>query len=1092
MTAANDSPTSPSEAPAPQPTRIPRPIGSHIAWLDYGLVAVVLVLAVLLGSFAARNSDLFLRLATGRLIAQGAYSFGVDPFSYTSTSAWIHHSWLFDLLLYGLAAVAGGIDVPAAGAVLVGFKALLVAVLAFVLLQIRRPGQSLWAPVFCTVLALLALSHSLDVHPRVVSALFLGITLSILIRTRTAAFGSSVQNSQLTLWLLPPLFGLWANLDSWFFLGPLTVGLFWLGELAQQLLDPGRFGEDKPQPGELSRIFLVFVAGTAACLLNPHHLRGFAVPAELSGTVETLRQADPSFLRLSSPWDGSYFDPGRPGRTVAGLAWYALVFVGVVSFLLNQQGWRWSRALLWVSFALVSLRHPVLLGFAAVVLGPIAALNLQDFAQRRFGRVAGTDINWRTWSLGGRALTFLLLAALAAASWPGWLHAAPTEVRHERRVAWRVETDPTLRATTLQLAAWREEGRLQDDQHGFLFHPDVAHYCAWYCPREKGFLDSRFALFGDVAADFLTVRAALRGPVGQAAATDARRERARLDAERELLDAEQAKIFRVRHITHVVLYFNDTDSAARADDPQLSSIAYRAEQRLIAQPQRWTLSQLSGRALVCTWHDPPRVTPADPVQGGQIDFNRLAFGTGLTEKDRAPAAGPGQPPRRPSAWERYLRGNPVAPPGVAEAGRCRELYDLFGQQWPSRYFAAEQFASWTGTLGGVGAGGGLVLATGTLAQLMLVPIQFRVADVGFGPPALPLLGVRAARRAIAAEPNAAGAYFELGRAYRLLWRNQEELWSGRTNALPLRQMQTLGALRNVLTLRPDAESVHQLLGELYLQLEHPDLAAEHLREAFRLERLAGPRGGVTAEQFKKYTEAKEKEIQQLEGQIQKVRNEYLNARAGQPVRMQAELALQRQLVKEALQVLTQADPKDMGPGEVELLIQLLFATGRLDELRELLQPHLKAVLGLQYDRHQTLLAAAQGNYRQAGEYLDEAIGQVSTDRRGATGEALQILSYLTQLRDLRLGWVAQIALSVEAGRNPKLAAALQMPNRYMGALRQEAELHYLRGLLALEEGETDVALTHLAKALNLSGDGRMLAGGVIARRYLGLLKQARP
>src|SRR5437870_3976006 len=75
-----------------------------------GLLAVlVVVLAFLAASFAARNSDLWFHLATGRLIAQGQYSPGTDPFAYTTEHVyWANHAWLFDLALFGFYKLAGG------------------------------------------------------------------------------------------------------------------------------------------------------------------------------------------------------------------------------------------------------------------------------------------------------------------------------------------------------------------------------------------------------------------------------------------------------------------------------------------------------------------------------------------------------------------------------------------------------------------------------------------------------------------------------------------------------------------------------------------------------------------------------------------------------------------------------------------------------------------------------------------------------------------------------------------------------------------------------------------------------------------------
>src|SRR3954447_15938290 len=91
-----------SAPPAPS-TRPPR------AWPDAVLATLVLAFAFLAASFTARNSDLWLHLATGRLIADGQYPFGTDPFAYTTENAyWANHAWLADLALYKAHAAVGG------------------------------------------------------------------------------------------------------------------------------------------------------------------------------------------------------------------------------------------------------------------------------------------------------------------------------------------------------------------------------------------------------------------------------------------------------------------------------------------------------------------------------------------------------------------------------------------------------------------------------------------------------------------------------------------------------------------------------------------------------------------------------------------------------------------------------------------------------------------------------------------------------------------------------------------------------------------------------------------------------------------------
>src|SRR5262245_12645634 len=100
----------PAPAPAPptdQADGVASPAGA-LAGLDLGLSLLVLALAFLLASFAVRNSDFWMHLATGRDLTQGRYSFGTDPYSFTTEGRyWVNHAWLFDLLLYCLYQLGG-------------------------------------------------------------------------------------------------------------------------------------------------------------------------------------------------------------------------------------------------------------------------------------------------------------------------------------------------------------------------------------------------------------------------------------------------------------------------------------------------------------------------------------------------------------------------------------------------------------------------------------------------------------------------------------------------------------------------------------------------------------------------------------------------------------------------------------------------------------------------------------------------------------------------------------------------------------------------------------------------------------------------
>ena len=124
--------------PLPPPRKPPAPerAAARRRFLDGVLVAVVLAFAFLTSLVPARNSDFLLHAATGRLIAHGQYSVGVDPFAYTSQGAyWVNTNWLYDLivyLFYDTSAVGGTI--------LIVLKALMIVALAELMLDRPRAG----------------------------------------------------------------------------------------------------------------------------------------------------------------------------------------------------------------------------------------------------------------------------------------------------------------------------------------------------------------------------------------------------------------------------------------------------------------------------------------------------------------------------------------------------------------------------------------------------------------------------------------------------------------------------------------------------------------------------------------------------------------------------------------------------------------------------------------------------------------------------------------------------------------------------------------------------------------------------------------
>jgi hypothetical protein len=1052
--------------PAPQP-RVKKPItpeslARQALGLDRALVVVTLALAFLLGSFAARNSDLWMHLASGRLLAHGDYHFGSDPFTYTcSDSRWVNHSWLWDLGQYALFTAAGG-EEGSGGAVLVVLKALLVTLLAAVLIATRRRDLGLWAPAACTALAILVLSPRLWLRPTVVSFLFLGLTLYLLQRPAASEGSAAARWFRWTngrAWLLlPPLFWLWANLDSWFLLGPLTLFLYLGAEALQCYVSPGQSAEGTPQPRDLRVLACVGLAGLAVCLLNPHGVGIFTTPPpELAAFSLSENVRNEIGYKIYNPFgelvellqEGkSDFFTAADANNVAGWSYFVLLLLGLVSFVLNLEGWTWWRALIWLAFALLSAFQARAIPFFAVVAGPITALNLQDFAVRRFGTVPRTEDYWPLWLLGGRVLTLVVVLVLVLAAWPGWLHARFDEPRSPHRVAWAVEPNPSLTAAAKELRQLRQEGQLGPDDRGFNFTPDVAEYWAWFCPEEKGFFDRRFQLSPEMAQTYVNVRHALPNPrrLGETAGPP----------------VIWQKIFAQHHVRYLTLNKADRDAQTVA----LYLWAAPTERR------NWTLVYLDGQTFVFGWNaDAEKPGPWEKLR---LDVNRMAFG-----KAAQPLPEPRQEPRAPERGEWYdhfWKTSAPRPASADEAAMYLNYYQVLAAEWAEQWNAervivlkkAEGVGQvwWAGHVIGLAATDQVrpnLLLDGRFHPVLARLVQGQVLQAtpvanppseqpGLGPPAAALLAIRAARRAVDTNPDDPDGYSQLASAYDLLLR-QEDSWARRQprdpkdRTLPnssrtfVREMQLAAALQHLLTLKPDNSLAHIRLAQIFHQREFIDMEVDQYREALKyLEESIPDISEKDQAAAKQQVEALKKVLKDLEPLLEAQKDRYVTDAKNQPARIKFAHAVSLGLAQEALNILEGIDATELKKEEAQVLtgrlLELYLLTGQVDKARDITTTS---------DLYKFRIAAVDGNYPAAAKHLGALLSQQEQ-------HLLNGVEFL--LRQQAFGGPRE-------GLSPTSVKSLV---GYVGGLRELAENHALGGILALEQGDPEAAKAHFVAA----------------------------
>jgi hypothetical protein len=1100
--------------PPPRPSR---------SWLDYALVAVVLAFAFLAGSFPAHNSDLWLHLATGRDLAAGTYHFGVDPYAHgTQGVYWVNTHWLYDWLTFAVFQGFGGIE-GWGGSALILLKALLVTLLTALMLRLGWRRGGLWPTAVGAALSVLVLSPWLAPHPMIVSYLFLALTLYFLERPHSlrsdeeTGARTAIPVAFAAYWPLLPLFVLWVNLDSWFLLGPLTVALYLLGQLLQSNYGPGRGDPEAFRRGETATLVRVLGVCLLACLINPHHIYAFLTPpAQLGlGPATSVLQTDPAFRGLlMSPFGPDYMRPGL-GWTAAGMAYFALVLLSGLSFVFNLAGLRWRRLLVWSALLLLSAFQVRTIPFFAVAAGPILALNMQNFFSRRIAWTNGAEA--ARWAVAGRLASLLAGLALLGTGWAGLLHAPYGE-----QPRWEIELDPGLRDIAAKLHQWHKDGLLGADDQGFNLSADAANYFTWFCPEEKGVIDARHPLFSAAAAaDFVAMRKQLSTapddvtPAGFMAETLAPEDGADLSSFGGASMEAVRKLMHARNADHLVIYDNDKKTALMWVE------------RLLQYPTEWPLLDLEGRTAVFGWRDLKDRDKPNAFANLSIDLRYIALQDPNEHPQAAgflaPRTGPGREPVAPDWGEALFKAPRPRSPKSDEAA----LYLVrFDEESPR--FAYRAKLAWSESLlaSAVGAAccsnGSItapyemtlrlhVLTAGPRAALTSgesykpTPVEqlafhFR-EDYGAqqpqGPEGLLYLALRAARQAIHDNPDDAQAYLILGKTYRRIlqntpertWNPPQALWHRQPNPRPpafqllyrVRTAEAAAAYKHALVVNPDLEEAHLDLISLYQDLNYQDEVLAELKEVLRCNRKAGHKAGENQQDYaarlldlEDLTAKKEKDVAD---QLDK----FEVKSAGMPVFSKAETAwLDFGLAGKSLSILLASEVAAFGREGMALELELLLHTGRVKDVREWPDPEgAKDYLGAEkYLEMQIQLEAASGNYQQAEDDLEELIENVHA------------------INDPQLGRMAtRGAMAFEAARTVILAqhhdgympllfrttffypSVMRNTTMLTNAMRREADLTTLRGMLAVEYGAIAQARKDFHDAVELWGDAATAASG---------------
>lgn len=1081
-----------TESPAPQPKEPPKP-ATWPEWfgaVDFVLVVLVVVVGFLAASFPARNSDLWLQFANGRNLVEGKYTPGADPYSFTGADrAWADISWLNDLGQYAL------YSADSTGAAVVAVKAVTFAAAFGLLFLLRRAGQALWPWAVLVALGVLSAAPSAQVRPIVWSMLFLSATLLILYRWpwRPGTWRQPL--------VLAGLFALWANVDGWFLLGPLTVALVLVGEMLHPLLTREQAPQaDDPFPlapptGLLGRALLL---GVVACLLNPMVLTALAkepgtalaqlVPVEFGVGIPDGASADAELGVFSlRPFlsEGYFlFRPDTPDEQLKlpAVAFAAFTLITVVALVAGFARLRATHILLWVAFAALALTHVRLVPFFAIVAAPLAAAHFNGLSARiRLGPLSDTQTRLTlTGSALGRLLTVAATLLMLGAAYPGWLHNPTSDPAYSNRLEWVVTPDAGMVRSAELLPGIRAE--LPGSAHGLNVSAEFGNYCAWYAPGERVFVNGRFAFHRPELEDLLAVRSAL---IGRRPPNDA----PELD--------EVTRVCEARNVGFLTY-------AART---RLDMVAVVA---LWQDEERWTLWHLDGR--FAAFGRPAAVGP-DVAARLRYDPARLAFGTGQEPLLDGKTLHPLRVPEDPweAFWNDYLARPEPIPPEADDVEMLNVYNDYLriqaAQRWQvlnrNRLFARAAVLGVTGT------------------TLLQPPGEPPATDEQL---ALPVLLARLARQAISASPDRPDVYRALSIAY-------SQQYTPTSNQ-PLeavqmteRDLQVLTALARYLARVPppeqcppemkrDAFRAAMQLSMIYRQTSQLDLAREVFGRMVRLAETMPP------EEFREFVPAGPKMDESIKTFLKGMKDEEDNLarlvqRHAQYVERQNTPTARfwaaandwppdrpaGRLPGRAIDVFKSASgPGEFGTGDAQLqvviqLIAMELRAGRLEDAAAdlaALDDEIKR-LALNQPNHpvtvafQSLLgvkARLEGNFAAAAESMPRSPAPLDPNFSEAV---LGLPVEYALLGDPRAATVLGGLVGSPAGLHTGSLVVRQV-------LMDEATYQYERAMLAISDGNIPEARRRLEQAAKPQGFDLARVGDVnlLAQinRYLEMIRRA--
>ncbi len=956
-----------------------------------GLLGVLF--ALLLVSTPIQHISNWQHMAQGRSMLAGTFSFG----SHASATS------VYDLLIYLTYLFFNG---PG----LIALKVLAVVLLVMILFKSSGWDSHPHLALFYSMLSLLVASYQLQLQPLLFSLLFFA-TCFYLEERQAVLIQNGITRERLAfLWPYALLFIAWSNIDSWFIVGLAYIYLSRLGRrmdrwlLKQHSVKTGELRVPNPARNDL----YLLIGLPLLCLINPATIDAFNNPLG----------AGPAPVFNHSPFFYDY--AVAIGTTVAGGAFYLLVSLIVLIFILNQfASLRWSWLLPLSILCVASFFNASFVPFCALLAGPILARETSTIAERSLARrrIALTL---------GRSLTYVSAVLLCIVAWPGWLHLPPYGMRN-----WRVAPPPSLEVGPRRLQQWLSAGSLLSNPQALYWSQEAAAACDWYCPAEKGMYDQK-----------LTQAILDNKP----------------DWKKQLQD---------HHFNHLVLYEKNRDKL-------LQALAV-----LVAEEDDWPLVFVAGNFAVFAHDESVRKPFAYWNCARDLlepDAHGHAFFAGPPHELESPfwwdafvTVNPSRTLELDSAAMSLLLADAYAFNSQRKREHFSTLFPacemvLLGSDssLPKAFLSLVTRYNW------IHKRQDSVRPEKESALLdPFISIQHNLLMHTQDETPYPLIlkAIRNARRAIIQQPENAESYLILGECYTRLARStRERAWKMVVPELAeIRQVQALVALHHVLLLEPESVRAHFVLAGLYKEMHYFDLELKH-REIFAaIVRNSSPPPGVSSKQYRDQLIELNAEISTLKRIVETQTSAWETETKKSRVYERAQSAMKRGLAGKALAILMESGFSAFGNPGMALELTLFLLTDRFRNVLEWLQPDFASNLGQDYFRLKAKAWLAYGNYEGA---LQELANLALTD--GPTNDIQNLDNRARSITDAVLDFQpvnSNLVKFLLAGQH--FGDALYRVDLLSLTVRRRADFSFISALVALEAGEIDLCRKSLRQALNI-------------------------